>query len=1033
MNKIKYYIVISLVIFLIFGNTSVSAAKEKELAIAESAKCFDYYNFGSVIADVKALNERVSNGMEAQFKGSIKNNNSYPVVDASVYVKIFRTESDAAQFQKNGHSIVDQFYVVKGISLKANESIPLQFAWNVPAFAAKGEYFVATYVVSDEKYNMSGLSFTDDIVGSSSRFEVAGENGLSIYIDKNTVKVDGDNHLFAAFIPKVSKSDPVTVSYQIKNDTKTEQTVSVNYTLYTWDALRQENKLAQKKDSVIIPAKSVKRLEYTVSEDADPVYYLVIDAVYKDSHSIIDVRFTREGIEKGRINFPGVNTYPFVRGEKTTVFSCMHNSGQGEKIDDAMMDIKVYDKNGKTIHESYYKGILTGAMMAVKSDFIPNKDYTEFSVEASLYNNGKLVDQSTMQYKCSELYSGKCESELGETMFIYIIAGILLVLILLSLILVRHHLKSRQGMAALFFAIAMAGIYQGVLLTQDYTYSSAQVVIPTNGVVWNKAYGDIFQGGTVNIDTLNVTVAYGAVIKNASDKNKILPNGTNVPVGTKLKFENTPFRNENVFWFVTGNAEDSPYGYWNASPDCSPQDKVLEDADTDKLYFPVYIVHPKVEITQTGTAGLSARNSDGSYTVTSPGTIVPVYTFKPTSGIGRVLTEPVIDLSGKNPGRPTGGGSGRSGSMDDNERTGSGTVVMPCTEQGRYSFSVPTQTIILNVNAIDEDDNNNKPSDPIVTISGESCIIEGGTLESIVSFVSSDPENDKVYYTVDIDGTEFRIPGAGEVDSGSIQYLSKIWSTPGKHTIRIRATDIKGATSDWSIYTLDVGICPPDIKPLVSSCKDMGDVELGTKSNPEFVTTGGKAPYSYTPSQKVFNVLGAVTWDVSVKDSSVPPLQTNVMCKANVIAPANNNNEGGISNGGNNPGPGDPVIPAKPSDVGLLIGSRNTNLPSTIYEPNIPTRYKTHIAVLDGIFRLRWNMNEIDTGYSCSAGVSSGNWNAWTSLSHDILKIGGILPMTAKSLGQYTFTLNCTGNGLPDKISEVTLKVVEKNANIEEF
>ena len=42
--------------------------------------------------------------------------------------------------------------------------MPAQFTWQVPAFAETGDYQVATYFLSDKKFNLLGLSFTDDVV-----------------------------------------------------------------------------------------------------------------------------------------------------------------------------------------------------------------------------------------------------------------------------------------------------------------------------------------------------------------------------------------------------------------------------------------------------------------------------------------------------------------------------------------------------------------------------------------------------------------------------------------------------------------------------------------------------------------------------------------------------------------------------------------------------------------------------------------------------------------------------------------------------
>ena len=64
-----------------------------------------------------------------------------------------------------GQDEVDSYVVKENISLKAKGSIPVSFDWDIPTYALSGEYQVSTYFLVDNSFNMSGLSFTTDIVG----------------------------------------------------------------------------------------------------------------------------------------------------------------------------------------------------------------------------------------------------------------------------------------------------------------------------------------------------------------------------------------------------------------------------------------------------------------------------------------------------------------------------------------------------------------------------------------------------------------------------------------------------------------------------------------------------------------------------------------------------------------------------------------------------------------------------------------------------------------------------------------------------
>ncbi|TSD00278.1 MAG: hypothetical protein Athens071425_632, partial [Parcubacteria group bacterium Athens0714_25] len=207
---------ITLIVFLIVGflvSTNIQAQESSnELSSPEiptptisepvqlegSVDCFDYYKFGSVQVDVEGtLNSTVS-GVPITFVGKIKNNNSYPVVGGAVYVKVFKKQDNEDSTQSNGNLLVDQFFAKENISLNASASQDIIFQWQVPNYAQSGDYQVAMFFTSAKKFNLLGLSFTDDVVGNTADFSVNGEMKSNVEFDKNTVDINGINYHFAA-------------------------------------------------------------------------------------------------------------------------------------------------------------------------------------------------------------------------------------------------------------------------------------------------------------------------------------------------------------------------------------------------------------------------------------------------------------------------------------------------------------------------------------------------------------------------------------------------------------------------------------------------------------------------------------------------------------------------------------------------------------------------------------------------------------------------------------------------------------------
>ena len=139
-----------------------------------TVNCFDYYHFGSVQVDVTPSVASAVSGVPITFTGKIKNANPYPIVDGSVYVKIFRERGDGSK-DSNGPDVVDQFYAMDGLTIPANGQLPASITWNIPAYAESGQYRIATFFTVSHKFNLLGLPFTDDVVGNTADFKVSGE------------------------------------------------------------------------------------------------------------------------------------------------------------------------------------------------------------------------------------------------------------------------------------------------------------------------------------------------------------------------------------------------------------------------------------------------------------------------------------------------------------------------------------------------------------------------------------------------------------------------------------------------------------------------------------------------------------------------------------------------------------------------------------------------------------------------------------------------------------------------------------------
>jgi len=376
--------------------------------IPGTVSCFDYYAFGSVQTDFSPSVAGTVSGTPITFSGSIKNNNPYPVVDGALYVKVFRSRDGLKD--GNGPDLVDAFFVATNITIPAQGSAPASFTWNVPSYARAGEYRIATFFTTSRKFNLLGLSFTDDVVGNTSSFSVRSDIHENVSFDKQNVTVNGRPYLFASFPPRVNEAEDVVVKARIRNTTTVTEKVRVNWIVSKWDAQLRENVVHEYEEDVIVPAGGSTDTSVRVTDTSFPVYLATAKITWKDTYSIVNVRFARTGVERIRINFPGVLSYPLVAGQENTLFSCLHNSGGAPLVSGGSLELTLTDMQGKLIHSYTYVGDVSGSMMGVADSFVPAKNYDSFILNARLYQNDSFVDEAHLVYDCQLINPALCSS-----------------------------------------------------------------------------------------------------------------------------------------------------------------------------------------------------------------------------------------------------------------------------------------------------------------------------------------------------------------------------------------------------------------------------------------------------------------------------------------------------------------------------------------------------------------------------------------------------------------------------------------------
>jgi uncharacterized protein YcfL len=420
-----------------------------------TSNCFDDYKFGSVQVDLSPTLPQTLPGIALPFSGKLKNDNPYPIVGGSVFVKIFKTDKgdakDESLIHQNGYPMVAFFEAGKDITLPAKSEKDFAFDWQVPADLAGGDYEADFFFITDYRFNLLGLSFTDDVTGNKSSFHITGEDQNQVVFDKNAVTLNGNQYRFAAFPPHFKQDESVKAEMKLVNPSNEQKVVALKWQLFNWDGLRPQNRLDEQAELVTLKPKETKTLSYSTTKHTGSVSYLLVEAKDGDASSILNIRFVRDGIEEMRLNFPSITSFPVTEGKEMSIFSCVHSTN-APKIDGNEIFLSLTDADThETIHSFVYKGAVTGEMMGVWESFTPKNSFGKVNLTTTLKHNGQMIDTVTQTYDCADIDQSLCLPQLtddntgnvfssnpSQTKNLLIIGLFILGLILLALYLFRR-------------------------------------------------------------------------------------------------------------------------------------------------------------------------------------------------------------------------------------------------------------------------------------------------------------------------------------------------------------------------------------------------------------------------------------------------------------------------------------------------------------------------------------------------------------------------------------------------------------------
>lgn len=396
----------------IFGLDTLNSSDIKS---GELANCFDVYKFQSILLSVGVDKSTYKPYETVEIKGDIVNTNSYPVTNLEVRARILKKHPNPINMRAE-YITLDEQIVLSDITLKSNQTYSFDQFYFIPGNYTRGEYIIQYYIYNQNRFNLSGLSFTEDIIANQTLFSVDNSADKQVYLDTTNILVDDKDHNTRGFITRHDRNKDITIKLPLINSTEEERDMNISYKLYKWDAILESNFIEEKVKQVNIKSNSKLDLEYIVNNNDYPVYYVVIEAIpvgenensINKEKTMAYVRYSLDGNNMPRVNWVGVDKNPVELGELTLI-TCVHNTNY--ITDEGPVKLKSIAKNEKGIEigKIEYEGKMVSSISAISNKINTDKKFNLLTIETNLYNaSNELVDNIITEYKCDEINPELC-------------------------------------------------------------------------------------------------------------------------------------------------------------------------------------------------------------------------------------------------------------------------------------------------------------------------------------------------------------------------------------------------------------------------------------------------------------------------------------------------------------------------------------------------------------------------------------------------------------------------------------------------
>jgi len=383
-NKVNIFIILISFFLLLASFILPPSLVNAQNLSADTEACSKYYDYGKVKVNLTSDKNNYVLQKTIKLKGTIVNNNKFPITDIILYSLIRRKNKDNASFAKNGHYLIDRIKLKENLNFLPLETKYIEVDIPINPNYPNGEYILQHFILSKEGFHYSGRSFLEEDVAGYTNLIIDNNKDAQVYFDINNLKINGKEKDIREFM-NITDNSNYSIEIPII-DLRTQKTnLQVNVKYYYFEA-DIESLVEKVQGTIITPEDQVLKSQFTIPADLSAAYVFTAE-INSPTKSIIKFRILKSGDMTRALNMNDIGISEFPINNSSRAYVCFYSPGNANSPE-TNVKLNLLNKNREIVDNTSIKRFFPSEVLAISlpTDKLDTKD--NFFVQAE-FNDTK--------------------------------------------------------------------------------------------------------------------------------------------------------------------------------------------------------------------------------------------------------------------------------------------------------------------------------------------------------------------------------------------------------------------------------------------------------------------------------------------------------------------------------------------------------------------------------------------------------------------------------------------------------------------